>query len=110
MAEENPHIEIKKHPNPINNTREQYLFENEKLILGRHGFVFREYSTLKERLQDSLKEQKEYNKNLMNYKLSRNKKLVKMNPIINNGRLNQSKSELNILSQPILRFIKIEQL
>ena len=104
MAEENPHIEIKKHPNPINNTREQYLFENEKLILGRHGFVFREYSTLKERLQDSLKEQKEYNKNLMNYKLSRNKKLVKMNPIINNGRLNQSKSELNILSQPILRF------
>ena len=104
MAEDNPHIEVKKHPNPINNPRQQYLFENEKLILGRHGFVFREYSTLKERLQENLKEQKEFNKNLMNYKLSRNKNLTKINPENKNGKLNKSKSELNILSQPILRF------
>ena len=33
MAEENPHIEIKNLQKPIENTREQYLFENEKLII-----------------------------------------------------------------------------
>ena len=64
MAEENPHIEIKKLPKPIENSREQYLFENEKYILGRPGFIFRSYPTLKERLQESLREQKEYNLNI----------------------------------------------
>ena len=104
MAEEIPPIQIRVPPKPINNTREQYLFENEKLILGRHGFVFREYPTLKERLQENLKE-KEFNKKLLNYKISRNKSLEKILPKSNNNiRLNESKSELNILSQPILRF------
>ena len=97
MAEENPHIEIKIPPKPIDNPRAQYFFENEKLILGRHGFIFREYPTLKERLQENLKEQKEFNKSLIKYKIAKNKN-------INNMGLNKSKSDLNILSQPILRF------
>ena len=104
MAEENPKIQIRIPPKPIDNTREQYLFENEKLILGRHGFVFREYPTLKERLQENLRE-KELNKKLLKYKLTRNKSLENILPrTIHNTRLNESKSELNILSQPILRF------
>lgn len=101
MAEENPHIEIKIPPKPIVNPRAQYFFENEKLILGRHGFIFREYPTLKERLQENLKEQKEFNKSLINYKLAKNKSIPKSN---NNFGLNRNKSDLNILSQPILRF------
>ena len=101
MAEENPHIEVKIHPKPISNTRQQFYFENEKLILGRHGFIFREYPTLKERLQ----EQKNFNKSLIKYKVSRNKSLNEIVPkSMNYSRLNESKSELNILSQPILRF------
>ena len=104
MAEENPHIQIRIPPKPISNTRQQYLFENEKLILGRHGFIFREYPTLKERLQENIKE-REFNKSLINYKITRNKSLEKIIPkTTNNTRLNESKSELNILSQPILRF------
>ena len=58
MAEENPHIEIKRIIKPKDDTRKQYLFENENLILGRPGFIFRSYPTLKERLQQSLQEQK----------------------------------------------------
>ena len=62
MAEENPLIEIKIPPKKIEDTREQYLFENEKLIIGPSGFVFRSYPTLKERLQQYSKQQEEYNK------------------------------------------------
>ena len=105
MAEENPHIEIKIPPKPINNTRELFYFENEKYILGRHGFIFREYPTLKERLLENKKEKKNFNKSLINYKLTRNQTLNKLIPkSTNNTRLSESKSELNILSQPILRF------
>ena len=105
MAEENPHIEIKIPPKPINNTRELFYFENEKYILGRHGFIFREYPTLKERLLENKKEKKNFNKSLINYKLTRNQTLKKLIPnSTNNTRLSESKSELNILSQPILRF------
>ena len=105
MAEENPHIEIKIPPKPINNTRELFYFENEKYILGRHGFIFREYPTLIERLKENKKEKKDFNKSLMNYKLTRNKTLSKLiSKTTSNTRLNESKSELNILSQPILRF------
>ena len=50
MAEENPHIEIKVSDKPIMNSRQQYLQENEKLILGRHGFIFRANPTTKEKL------------------------------------------------------------
>ena len=115
MAEENPHIEIKKISKPIENSREQYLFENENLIIGRPGFIFRSYPTLKERLQQSLQEQKEYNFNLS--KMSRNTSLGKLvsknilnnninnaHSTINNSQLLKSKSQANILSQPILRF------
>ena len=41
MAEENPHLEVKKYTKPITNSRQVYYKENEKLILGRHGFIFR---------------------------------------------------------------------
>ena len=105
MAEENPHIEIKIPPKPINNTRELYYFENEKYILGRHGFIFREYLTLRVGLLENKNEKKNFNKILINYKLTRNQTLNKLIPkSTNNTRLSESKSELNILSQPILRF------
>ena len=64
MAEENPLIEIKTPAKKIEDTREQYLFENENLILGSSGFIFRAYPTLKERLKQYSKEQEEYNANL----------------------------------------------
>lgn len=111
MAEENPHIEIKKLPKPIENSREQYLFENEKYILGRPGFIFRAYPTLKERLQESLREQKEYNLNIS--KITRNTSLGKIisknmlkdsNTTRNNSQLIKSRTQSNIFCQPILRF------
>jgi hypothetical protein len=112
MAEENPHIEIKVPPKPINNSREQYLFENEKLILGRPGFIFRIYPTLQERLQEKLKEEKYYKiKQNNNSKISRNNSFGKLasKNILNNTNKNTShifsnKTQSDILSQPILRF------
>lgn len=112
MAEENPHVEIKVPPKPINNSREQYLFENEKLILGRPGFIFRIYPTLQERLQEKLKEEK-YNKikHNNNRLISRNNSLGKLasKNILSNTNKNISqifsnKTQSDILSQPILRF------
>ena len=115
MAEENPHIEIKQLPKPIDNPREQYLFENENLIIGPPGFIFRIYPTLEERLQESLKEQKEYNFNAS--KLSRNNSLGRLveknmfNNTTNNKFLRRNNSQLiknntqtTNLHQPILRF------
>ena len=112
MAEENPHIEIKVPPKPINNSREQYLFENEKLILGRPGFIFRIYPTLQERLQEKLKEEKYYKiKNNSNNILSRNNSLGKLaskniisNTNKNNSQIFSNKTQSDIISQPILRF------
>ena len=40
MAEDNPKLEIKIPPKPINNTREAFIAENEKNILGARGFKF----------------------------------------------------------------------
>ena len=40
MAEDNPKIQIKTLKKPINNSREAYLAENEKNILGTRGFKF----------------------------------------------------------------------
>ena len=68
MAEENPLIEIKVPPKKIEDTREQYLFENEKLIIGPSGFDFRAYPTLKERLQQYNKEQELYNEHIKLHK------------------------------------------
>ena len=112
MAEENPHVEIKVPPKPINNSREQYLFENEKLILGRPGFIFRIYPTLQERLQEKLKEERYYKiKHNNNNMLSRNNSLGKLasKNILSNTNKNRSqifsnKTQSDILSQPILRF------
>ena len=91
MAEENPLIEIKSPPKKIEDTREQYLSENEKLIIGPSGFVFRAYPTLKERLQQYNKEQELYNEHI---------KLHKSNST-NNLHL---KKKDKIFLQPILRF------
>ena len=111
MAEENPHIEIKVDYKPIMNSRQQYLQENEKLILGRHGFIFRANPTTKEKLE-MLKEEK--NKINKSCKIHRNidfGKLASKNIIenyknsnINHNQLIKSKSQQDILSQPILRF------
>ena len=111
MAEENPHIEVKVNSLPIMNSRQQYFHENEKLILGRHGFIFRANPTTKEKLE-ILKEEK--------YKINNSCKIRKhidfvdlasKNVVENhknyNYNLNQlikSKSQQDILSQPILRF------
>jgi len=91
MAEENPLIEIKTPAKKIEDTREQYLFENENLILGSSGFIFRAYPTLKERLKQYSKEQEEYNANL---------KLRRTNSM--NMLYNRKKEK--IFLQPILRF------
>ena len=89
MAEENPHIEIKSPVKPISSSREQYLFENENLILGNAGFIFRIYPTLKERLAKILEEQK------LNSRIAKSKSMAQMFPKIKySGSLNQ----------PILRF------
>lgn len=40
MAEDNPKLEIKIPPKPIHNTREVFIAENEKNILGARGFKF----------------------------------------------------------------------
>ena len=108
MAEENPHIEIKIPPKAINNSREQYLFENEKLILGRHGFIFKGYPTIKEKLKQNSKEEK-YNNNInKSCKLERNYslgKIVSKNILdYKNKNINKSQIFSSNLSQPILRF------
>ena len=100
MAEENPHIEVKVHSLPIINSRQQYLHENEKLILGRHGFIFRANPTTKEKLE-MLKEEK--NKINKSCKIHRNidfGKLASKNIIenyknsnINHNQLTKCKSQ-----------------
>ena len=110
MAEENPHIEIKIPPKPINNSREQYLFENEKLIIGRHGFILKGYHTIKENLKNNLNKQNDYINNNNSCKLQRNfildyKNKNKNKKIINcKSQIFTSKTKSDILSQPILRF------
>lgn len=91
MAEENPLVEVKVPPKRIEDTREQYLFENEKFIIGSSGFIFRSYPTLKERLEQYTKEQEEFNEHV---KLHRNNSL---------NILHQRKKG-KIFLQPILRF------
>ena len=101
MAEENPHIEIKIPSKPINNSREKYLSENEKLILGRHGFIFKSYPPLKEKYKDN----ERYNHNVSS-KLQHNNSLGKIETRNrnNNCQMYKSQSQSNILLQPILRF------
>ena len=101
MAEENPLIEIKSAPKKIEDTREQYLFENEKLILGNSGFIFRSYPTLKERLEQYNKEHEEYiNHNNKRKYLNKSNSMSMIDSYINAKRKQESK----IFSQPILRF------
>ena len=115
MAEENPHLEIKTSSKIITNSRQQYYKENEKLILGRHGFIFRMDPTTKEKLE-MLKEEKNKINNLFNKSenIKRNLnfgKLASKNIIesyksqtIDRKQLIKSKSQADILAQPILRF------
>ena len=101
MAEENPHIEIKIPPKPIINSREKYLSENEKLILGRHGFIFKSYPPIKEKYKDN----ERYNSNNSS-KLQHNNGLGKKETRNrnNNSQIYKSQSHSNLLLQPILRF------
>ena len=111
MAEENPHIEIKVHSLPIISSRQQYFHENEKLILGRHGFIFKANPTRKEKLEMLNEEKYKINKsfkinkninfpNLASKNIIENYKSFNYNP----NKLIKSRSQQNILSQPILRF------
>ena len=116
MAEENPHIEIKIPHKPIISSREQYLSENENLILGRHGFILKGYPTIKERLKEKMQEEKYYNNINQSCKLPRNFSLGKLstrnildyknrnNKNTNKSQIFTSKTNSDILSQPILRF------
>ena len=110
MAEENPHIEIKVDNKPIMNSRQQYLQENEKLILGRHGFIFRANPTTKEKLEMLKEEKNKINKSCKIHKNINFAKIASKNIIENlknnyeNHHLIKSKSQSDILSQPILRF------
>ena len=108
MAEENPHIEITIPPKPINNPREKYYSENEKLILGRHGFIYKSFPTLKERYKE-YKTNNRYDINNNSSDLyvnhSSNKMILKNNNIFNNkSPILKSNSQENIFLQPILRF------
>ena len=114
MAEENPHIEIKKYSHPISNPRQQYLFENENLILGRHGFIFKGLPSIKERFKDKLKDKN--NNNTNSSQIQKNNSLGKIgsNSIleyknkssrnINRSQIFSSNTQLDSISQPILRF------
>lgn len=112
MAEENPHIEIKKVEKPITNTRKQYLMDTKDNIIGPPGFCFRIYPTLKERLALITKEQKENFQR--NKKLCKHLSLADLSPKniknkdtqINNLKFNVSKFQKtrHKLVQPILRF------
>ena len=111
MAEENPHIEIKVDYKPIMNSRQQYLHENEKLILGRHGFIFRANPTTKEKLEMLREEKNRINKSCRIHKnidfgkiASRNMIENYKNSYMDQTQLMKSKSQQDILSQPILRF------
>ena len=113
MAEENPHIEVKTDDKPVMNSRQQYFQENEKLILGRHGFIFSTNPTTKEKIEMLREEKNKVNKSC---KLNGNinfAKIASRNIIENNKNLNEhqyqhqllkSKSQQDLLSQPILRF------
>ncbi len=113
MAEENPHIEITIPQKPINNPREKYFSENEKLILGRHGMIYKSFPTLKDRYKEFLGNNRYdiYNMNInnnscnikANHSLSR-KILKNPNIINNNSQLYKCNSQDNIFLQPILRF------
>ena len=107
MAEENPHIELKINNLPIMNSRQQYLHENEKLILGRHGFIFRANPTTKEKLEMLKEEKMKINKSCKIHKSIDFAKIASKNFFKNSNPQNQlvkSKSQPDILSQPILRF------
>ena len=115
MAEENPLIEIKIPPKPINNTRELYFFENEKLILGRHGFIFKNYPNFpnnKERIKSNLIKQKELKE--LNRAINQ-KKIIKSNSldyITKISKIPFSNKNINIdsqtLSQPIIQYNNIK--
>jgi hypothetical protein len=64
MAEESANIEINNPPKKINNSREEFLFENENLIIGKKGMTFQYYPTKNEKLKSFLNAK--YNKNKNN--------------------------------------------
>ena len=66
MAEENPKIEINDFNSPIEDTRLQYLDENDKLIKGRKGFLFAGFKNEKERIKDQIKKNDIYNNSIGN--------------------------------------------
>jgi hypothetical protein len=58
MAEESANIEINNPPKKINNSREEFLFENENLIIGKKGMTFQYYPTKNEKLKSFLNAKK----------------------------------------------------
>ena len=115
MAEENPHLEVKKYTKPITNSRQVYYKENEKLILGRHGFIFRMDPTTQEKLEMLREEKNKINsffnksenmKGNLDFGKFASKNFIESykSQTIDRNQLTKSKSQQDILSQPILRF------
>ncbi len=76
MAEENPKIEIKDFNSPIEDTRLQYLEENDNLIKGRRGFLFAGFKNEKERIKEQIKKNDIYNNSLESTTLKKPQKKV----------------------------------
>ncbi len=76
MAEENPKIEIKDFNSPIEDTRLQYLEENDNLIKGRRGFLFAGFKNEKERIKEQIKKNDIYNNSLENTYLKKSQKKI----------------------------------
>ena len=100
MAEDNPKIELKTPAKPINNSREVYLAENEKNILGARGFKFALGNDFSQKLKllDKIKNS-EINNNI-NPKLNIDNKVLPEISNYNKTRLVKSKSQLNINNSP----------
>ncbi len=116
MAEDNPKIQIKTLKKPINNSREAYLAENEKNILGTRGFKFAlgKYFSKNSKIDKLIKPNKFYIDSkilpdISNYNKI-NSKLIKSNSqtnINNNSNLNLLSYKNNISltrNQPLLRY------
>ena len=104
MAEDNPKIELKTPAKPINNSREVYLAENEKNILGPRGFKFSLGNDFSKKLK-FLNVIKNSEINYNNPKLNIDNTILPEISNYNKSRLIKSKSQININSNPKIDFI-----
>ena len=104
MAEDNPKIELKTPSKPINNSREVYLAENEKNILGARGFKFALGNDFSKKIKilDKIKNSEIKN---INPKLNIDNNILPEISNYNKTRLIKSQSQININNTPKIDFI-----